>query len=57
MNDEIELKPCPFCGGTKLDVSDEDYVYCNTCDARGPSSYAENEEQSNYELWNERANA
>lgn len=38
-----DMKPCPFCGGTKLDLSVKtrgDYyhcvVYCKTCRAYGP---------------------
>ena len=46
---QIELKPCPFCGGAKLDVSEKsvarDYgtmrcyhvaVYCKDCNTYGP---------------------
>lgn len=37
----IDLKPCPFCGGKNLSIHlkgmyDRKYaVCCNTCDARG----------------------
>ena len=38
-----DMKPCPFCGGTELDLSVKtrgDYyhcvVYCKTCRAYGP---------------------
>lgn len=44
---EIELKPCPFCGSTKLDYSSKTsqsstgrtyhvVVYCRKCRAYGP---------------------
>jgi len=43
----MELKPCPFCGSTKLDISAKrvqtyDYtnyrtcVYCKNCNSYGP---------------------
>ncbi len=33
-----ELKPCPFCGGTDLDVDFEGgFVSCNSCDTYGPN--------------------
>lgn len=40
---EIELKPCPFCGGTDvvchLDKSGSGYfVLCEGCEAQGPSA-------------------
>ena len=48
MADKTTLKPCPFCGGVKLDISEKsvarDYgtmvqyhvtVYCKTCHAYG----------------------
>ncbi|MFK3794785.1 Lar family restriction alleviation protein [Pseudomonas sp. NPDC088444] len=32
-----ELKPCPFCGGTNLQVTEaSSYVMCYGCDADGP---------------------
>lgn len=30
-----QLKPCPFCGGTKL-TRFVDITVCDTCDAEGP---------------------
>lgn len=43
----MEIKPCPFCGGTDLGVGrgTEDregiptYVYCSDCGAHGPWVY------------------
>jgi hypothetical protein len=32
-----ELKPCPFCGSTDVEVWPVDeYVKCNDCEAEGP---------------------
>lgn len=43
MTDRIELKPCPFCGGTNLEVHGKpgilnahDDIGCNDCDAFTP---------------------
>lgn len=46
---DLELKPCPFCGSTKLDISSKTVtgalvngrkyriaVYCKKCNAYGP---------------------
>lgn len=36
---EIELKPCPFCGGEAIIRQNKDFNYqvqCLTCLARGP---------------------
>lgn len=39
MNDKmIELKPCPFCGGTDLN-DDGHFVECFDCHATGPNHY------------------
>ena len=59
MNDEIELKPCPFCGSIEIHFSDsrggaEGYMSCWNCDTRGPS---ENNKSSALSSWNERRNA
>lgn len=34
----LELKPCPFCGGTNTSAADTGvhWVACNSCDAEGP---------------------
>lgn len=51
----MELKPCPFCGGEKLQVvsvyGEDFYVDCLTCTTCGPSGGTHNEAQ---ELWNRR---
>lgn len=54
------LQPCPFCGSRNLDYtcreSEPDklvffYVFCNVCEASGPTDYV----QTNaIERWNER---
>jgi len=35
--DSKEIEPCPFCGSiaTYLNEDGFDYVYCNSCGARG----------------------
>ena len=50
------LRPCPFCGGTKLEVCDDGdrhdsgyvdlYVYCDICGVYGPrtNGYRHNKE-------------
>lgn len=63
--DEIELKPCPFCGSTELriikalslskDLSDftmiDNYINCLTCGTEGPKkAYVDDVK----EAWNER---
>ncbi|MFQ6183606.1 hypothetical protein ACLMJV_16885 [Sinorhizobium meliloti] len=48
---ETELKPCPFCGGTKLKTGGDDKivgVWCLTCQATGPNHYGSRE-------WNDRS--
>jgi Lar family restriction alleviation protein len=47
----IELKPCPFCGGTDL-IHYGDYIDCRSCDASGPWS---TDKATSSELWNKRA--
>lgn len=45
--DELEISPCPFCGGKELGIGrmTEDregyptYVYCSSCGAQGPWTY------------------
>jgi Lar family restriction alleviation protein len=50
----VDLKPCPFCRGTKLAVLQttrkKAQIRCDTCKATGP--YAENKEA--FVLWNKR---
>jgi hypothetical protein len=33
----VELKPCPFCGSTKLS-SEHDYVFCTVYQTTGPTN-------------------
>lgn len=53
--DEIELKPCPFCGGTDLSIETFEldntiqYVLCGDCQCEGPAG---NGNQEAAELWN-----
>ncbi|WP_370688894.1 Lar family restriction alleviation protein [Xenorhabdus anantnagensis] len=60
-----KLKPCPFCGSNNVNVDCLDYksdydswVDCLHCDARGPSSYGNENKDISYknaiELWNKR---
>lgn len=58
---ELELKPCPFCGGTTLTIVDErvnEYaVWCESCDAMGPSTdFDERDKFKAVDLWNKRVN-
>lgn len=32
-----DLLPCPFCGGSNLNATRENYVCCDNCDVFGPS--------------------
>lgn len=58
IEDEIELKPCPFCGGDaemqqgKHQGLRTFYVSCFGCGARTDLEYAE---EFAADLWNERA--
>ncbi|MEF8793933.1 Lar family restriction alleviation protein [Thiohalorhabdus sp.] len=49
-------KPCPFCGGTELEVMDIDEGYaaiaCDTCDAFGPMGLGA---EGAWREWNHRA--
>ena len=51
-----DLKPCPFCGGTELEILDIDEgfcaVACETCDAFGPMGMGP---EGAREEWNHRA--
>ncbi len=54
---EILLKPCPFCGSTRIHVRYSDlnkahFVYCTNCKAS--SNVAARKEDAIY-LWNKRA--
>jgi len=47
----VELKPCPFCGGTNLKSGGDDKIvgtWCLTCEAAGPNQYGKYD-------WNRRA--
>lgn len=49
-----ELKPCPFCGGTKIGIREESgmiWAYCKECGAMGEWDYSENRAKAN---WNRR---
>lgn len=46
------LKPCPFCGGNKVEIFDMRYVACKTCLAS--SRYCSNSEEA-VAAWNRRA--
>jgi hypothetical protein len=54
-----ELKPCPFCGGTDLEVLD-DRVYCKTdgCETWGPCPSGgltdAMDKESAIDAWNDR---
>lgn len=53
---EQELKPCPFCGGTDLHLSGIEQIFigvsCNTCDCEGPSQKTK---RGAIKTWNTRA--
>ena len=49
-----ELKPCPFCGGSKVSVAgwkDQYWVTCSGCETEGPSGETKTEAM---EVWNQR---
>jgi len=50
MDHLLELKPCPFCGSSRVAVVDS-FVQCGTCSAAGP--YASSEEKA-VQRWNNR---
>ena len=57
---EIELKPCPFCGGTDIKSYVDDfirtYVECKNCGVKVQGAYnSERGEKEADELWNRRA--
>ena len=64
MNAVTNMKPCPFCGSTKLDLSIKtkgDYyhcvVYCKSCRAYGPRVHLKldcNESLYGYPNFNEK---
>lgn len=55
MTEEIELKPCPFCGGKAVMLGEEDGMYqvvCPNCD--GTIDYFYDEKELAAEKWNAR---
>lgn len=58
MENNISLKPCPFCGGKANTytiqgyMKDECYVACSMCEVKGPRH---KEEKYAFKLWNDRA--
>ena len=50
---EIELKPCPYCGGTDLIIYgngiEKHYVRCHSCNLQGPDVYGREQAA---EAWN-----
>lgn len=54
---EIELKPCPFCGGNNIAYVAGDrctYTTCDDCMAEGPFAAGEEQEEAAAKLWNTR---
>ena len=53
-----ELKPCPFCGKTRLEVRDYDsvmdYFQCISCKATGPLFPRHSTLEIMYSSWNDR---
>jgi Lar family restriction alleviation protein len=57
---EAQLKPCPFCGSTKLEMRNTEpknlhfaYVWCNKCGACGPDNNHPSVEDTT-RCWNDR---
>lgn len=53
---EVELKPCPFCGGTTLlmNKGSNCWITCNDCKAEGPYEIGQTEDEA-ITAWNRRA--
>jgi len=61
MNNNITLKPCPFCGSTNIHIMKMGYphwIYCEDCGAKihGRQIGEEEGEKASAEAWNRRAN-
>lgn len=56
MTKKPKLLPCPFCGSKKGRVwnSDNLFVMCFKCYAKGPTSYEVQTEDEAIALWNRR---
>ena len=55
MTEEIELKPCPFCGGKAVMIGEDDGMYQVVCpDCAGTIDDFYNEKEVAAEKWNER---
>jgi len=57
MNENQEIKPCPFCGMKVNEIEDPEftgyiYVTCSSCCAQGPLVRSS---KKSIEAWNERA--
>ena len=53
--EKVELKPCPFCGGTEIKVDNDQgiyFVYCDQCECE-TSKYVT--EDKAIQAWNRRA--
>lgn len=57
MNEIVELKPCPFCGGFAGAIKDiygtHYMIHCNNCDAKTKPFM---QEEKAVEAWNRRVN-
>jgi len=57
----VDLKPCPFCGGSaeRIELEDEDnfggsVICCKQCGASSPVHF--DRKENLYDSWNRRAN-
>lgn len=49
---KIEIKPCPFCGSTEIEIEDNAYMRCTSC---GASSGWKDSPVEAIEAWNSRS--